>query len=311
MIRTRGQCAKILMRMAAFLLAAAAIVVWQREYLVKLYFENQVTQVGWFVNGAILLLFISGLARLIQLFLFYDREEQMLDQFKRSFTHGSHEEVVSAVPSNSIIGSRYSTIVDFYSARTEINHNALASTLLAQETSRTSFPKFVNNVLILSGVFGTIVSLTVALLGASSVIEQTESVGALNTVIHGMSTALSTTMTAILSYFFFAYFYLKLLDTQSHILGRIEHVSATLLIPKYQVATRSPEQNMNDMLIRTSEALAHFEQSVRTIDRINVRQSEMFEQIRQIMEMNSTTLEEIKILLRDGFRLGGPVDRDP
>ncbi len=311
MIRTRGQCAKILMRMAAFLLAAAAIVVWQREYLVKLYFENQVTQVGWFVNGAILLLFISGLARLIQLFLFYDREEQMLDQFKRSFTHGSHEEVVSAVPSNSIIGSRYSTIVDFYSARTEINHNALASTLLAQEASRTSFPKFVNNVLILSGVFGTIVSLTVALLGASSVIEQTESVGALNTVIHGMSTALSTTMTAILSYFFFAYFYLKLLDTQSHILGRIEHVSATLLIPKYQVATRSPEQNMNDMLIRTSEALAHFEQSVRTIDRINVRQSEMFEQIRQIMEMNSTTLEEIKILLRDGFRLGGPVDRDP
>ena len=309
MNRTSGRAIGILIRMLVFLSIGIVILIWQREYLIELYFKNQVTQVGWFVNGAILLLFISGLARLVQLFILYDREEGTLDKFIKMFASGSYDDIGAVVPSNSIIGRRYNTVVDFYGARTEINHNALAATLLAEETSRTSFPKFVNNVLILTGVFGTIVSLTVALLGASSVIDQTQSVSSLNTVIHGMSTALSTTMTAILAYFFFAYFYLKLLDTQSHILGRIEHVSATILIPRYQIATRSPEQNMNDLLVRTAEVLSHFEQSVKAIDDVHIRQSEMFEQIGQAMQHNSVMLNDIRELLRDGFRLGYPDDR--
>ncbi len=309
MKRTSGKSVSILIRMLICLLAGIALIVWQQDYLIDLYFRNQVTQVGWFVNGAILLLFLGGLGRLVLLFVMYDGEEAVLDRFAKVFPQGSHDDVVMATPSNSIIGRRYRTIVEFYSARTEINHNALAATLLAEETSRTSFPKFVNNVLILTGVFGTIVSLTVALLGASSVIEETESIGGLNIVIHGMSTALSTTMTAILAYFFFAYFYLKLLDTQSHILGRIEHVSATMLIPRYQVATRSPEQNLNDLLVRTAEALAHFDQTIRTIDAMSARQSEMFEQIGNIMNRNTAMLDDIRELLRDGFRLRNPEDR--
>ena len=105
--------------------------------------------------------------------------------------------------------NRYKTLLDLYSRRTAINHNALASTLMAQESSYISFPKFVNNILILTGVFGTIVSLSIALLGASDMLGNINDGDGLGVVIHGMSTALSTTMTAILAYLFFGYFYLK------------------------------------------------------------------------------------------------------
>ncbi len=300
----------VLLRMLGLFVIGAIVIYWQREYLIRLYFENQLTQVGWFVNGAILILFLSGIIRLVQLFVQYDREEAILDRFTEEVARAPLGAKEFAVPSNTIIGRRYNTVVDFNRARTEINHNALAATLLAQETSRTSFPKFVNNVLILTGVFGTIVSLTVALLGASSVIEQTENVAGLNTVIHGMSTALSTTMTAILSYFFFAYFYLKLLDTQSHVLGRVEHVSATLLIPRFQVSTRSPEQNLNELMVMTTEALSHIDQFVQAIDQVNMQQNDRFQQIGEIMEQNSRMLEDVKDILRDGFRLGDTEDRN-
>lgn len=308
--KTHKSTGQILTRMAVALLIIVGVGAWQHDYLADLYFRNQATQVGWYVNGAILLLFLSGLTRLIQLFMLYGREEEMIDRFTASFEPEAGEAgTAPGVPSTSIIGQRYNTIVDFYRARTEINHNALAATLLAEESSRTSFPKFVNNVLILTGVFGTIVSLTVALLGASSFISETQNVDGINMVIHGMSTALSTTMTAIFAYFFFAYFYLKLLDTQSHILGRVEHVSATLLIPRFQIATRSPEQNLNDLLVSMSEGLKGFEDSLKSLDQMNTRQNELFEQVTRVMDQNHTVLNNIRDLLRDGFRLHDDDDK--
>ena len=43
----------------------------------------------------------------------------------------------------------------------------------------------------------------------------TANTGSLSVVVHGMSTALSTTMTAILAYLFFGYFYLRVIDIQA------------------------------------------------------------------------------------------------
>ena len=293
----------MLYRMVAVLIVLAAVIVWQQEYLVSLYVDNQVTSIGWVVNGAIVALFLMGFSQLVRLFLLYGQEERTLDNFTQLFDTEDGEGSEHNVPADSLIGKRYKTLLEFSSSRTEINHNALASTLLAEESSRTSFPKFVNNILILTGVFGTIVSLTVALIGASTAISETEGLRGIDVVIHGMSTALSTTMTAILAYFLFGYFYLKLLDTQSYVLGRVEYVTATVLIPRYQAATRPPEQNLSEMLVHTVETLSKFENFINQIQDVNEQQRAMFDQFQNITNQNVALLNDIRRILRAGFRL--------
>ncbi len=294
---------RVILQMIVVLIAVGGILVWQQDYLSNLYFRNQLTRVGWIINGAILILFLVGLMQLVYLFIVYGREEAALDQFMVAVRTDNPEKALINLPPDTIIAERYQTVVDFYSVRSEINHNALAATLLAKESSRTSFAKFVNNILILTGVFGTIASLTVALVGASTAISDVSSIEGIDIVIHGMSTALSTTMTAILAYFLFGYFYLKLLDTQSYVLGRIEHVTATALMPQYQMATRSPEQNLNELLTNTIETIGNFEEFFKKLQNLSQDQSAMFARFESITQQNMELLSEIRTILRAGFRL--------
>ena len=296
--------------MAIVLIAVVVVVIWQQDYLQNLYIRNQLTRVGWVINGGIVALFAVGLIQLVYLFIRYGKEENALDQFSALIKTDDPQQALESLPKNSIISQRYQTVMDFFSVRSEINHNALAATLLAREASRTSFAKFVNNILILAGVFGTIVSLTVALLGASTAISDAGSLQGIDVVIHGMSTALSTTMTAILAYFMFGYFYLKLMDTQSYILGRIEHVTATELIPQYQAATRSPEQNLNELLSDTVETLTKFDTFFKQIQQVSETQNEMFAKFETLTRQNMELLGDIRSILRAGFRLRDENERE-
>ncbi len=293
----------MLAQLGIVLAFVAGIALWQHEYLINLYIANQLTKVGWVVNGAILALFLLGLTQMVRLLLHYRLEENALNAFSKAVKSGATDNMDKLLPANSIIGQRYHTVAGFFSSRTEINHNALAATLLARETSKTSFIKFVNNILILAGVFGTIVSLTVALIGASTAISATDSLRGIDVVIHGMSTALSTTMTAILAYFIFGYFYLKLMDTQSYILGRVEHETATELIPRYQVATRSPEQALSELLTGTVETINKFNEFINKMQTIGESQNQVLENFEQLTNENMRVLSDIRSILRAGFRL--------
>ena len=64
--------------MLIVLAVVLAIVLWQQDFLANLYIRNQITGVGWVVNGAILTLFLLGQAQIVRLFLMYDREENAL-----------------------------------------------------------------------------------------------------------------------------------------------------------------------------------------------------------------------------------------
>lgn len=292
----------ILIQIGIMTLLCIAIVVWQRDFLLKIYIENQVSNLGPTINGGIVLLFLAGLIRLVMLFVRYNREEQMINRFVLNVRQ--KVEPSQGVDTQSLIIQRYRTLLDLHNRRTMINHNALASTLIAGEASLIGFPKFVHNVMILTGVFGTIVSLSIALLGASDMISNISEISGLGNVIYGMSTALSTTMTAIVGYLFFGYFYLRLTDTQTYLISRIEDITATVLLPRFQIQQETVIKDFSDVIRAAAALVKKLDASQSRYEEAAEKLNEVLDQYRDEMHRNGASLDEMVGLLKRGFRLG-------
>lgn len=228
-----------LLRMILLAAIGAGLVFWKWDLVNEVYFKEQLTMLGLVINGAIVALFMTGMLRMVLSFLGYIREEAALVKFLRNLDRGGDSDPLKGVSNRSLIAQRYQTMVRLHEARTPVNQNALASALVASESTRSSMARFINNTLILTGVFGTIVSLSMALIGASDVLENAVSATGMGMVIHGMSTALSTTITAIVCYLYFGYFYLRVSDAQTNLVSGIEQVTTVHLMPKFQVQTDS------------------------------------------------------------------------
>lgn len=252
---TRNVLIQFLVALAIFVF----LLFWRIDFFKQVYVDNQVSSVGWTINGGIVLLFLTGLFRVVQLLLRYMREEAAINRFIRNLA--IEENPLEHVDQNSIVADRYDTLKMLHRKRASINHSALAATLLATEASYNSFPKFVHNTLILTGVFGTIVSLSIALLGASDIIESPAQLGGIGTIIHGMSTALSTTMTAIIAYLFFGYFYMKLTDSQTYLISRVEEVTATHLMPYFQLSHDVLAKEYADTVTSASNLMRRFDKA--------------------------------------------------
>jgi len=294
----------ILIQIGVVSLVVLGLIVWQRDILAQIYLNNQVSNLGIVINGAIISLFLAGLRRLVMLFFFYNSQEKMLNRFILNIRQNI--EPSQGVDAQALVTQRYRTLLDLHSRRTEINHSALAATLMAGESSRVGFPKFVYHVLILTGVFGTIVSLSVALLGASNMITDITEISGLGVVIHGMSTALSTTMTAIVAYLFFGYFYLRLNDTQTYLISRIEDITATVLLPRFQVQQETVVKDFSDVIRAAAQLVMKLDASQEKYEQTADKLSEVLEQYQVEMQHNSQALEEVVQLLKVGFRLSEP-----
>ncbi|MCY3768506.1 MAG: hypothetical protein OXG56_03930 [Gammaproteobacteria bacterium] len=328
----------ILLQMALVLALLAVVAIWQRGIIHQIYFANQVNTVGWAINGGIALLFVSGLAVLIRRFFEYRNQELSINRFIANITR--NEDPLLGIDESDMVAKRFLTLKSLNRRRANINQSALAATLLASESSRNSFLKFVHNILILTGVFGTIVSLSIALLGASDILQgsgqvapaagggQTEGLG---TMIFGMSTALSTTLTAIIAYLFFGYFYIKLTDTQTFLVSKIEEVTATTLLPHLQLNQEVVIKDYSDSILaatalvenltRSQKAYADSADSLRRaaqeltdqagrvtdqhgkLEELLPRIHDMIEQQRDTSKHNAENMDEVVSLLRRGFRL--------
>ena len=231
-----GYSRNILLRMFMVMAAAAAAVVWQADIITDIYIRHQIAGLGPLINGGILALFAIGVVNLIWVFLRYSREERALRRFVDNVGRGD-DAPIESLSAKTIIARRYTLMRALWERRAPINHSALAAMLAAGESTRSSMARFINNILILVGVFGTIVSLSVALLGASNLLTLDIGGGAvgggMSTVLSGMSTALSTTITAIVCYLYFGYFYLKLQDAQTHVINAVEQITAAWLMPRF------------------------------------------------------------------------------
>ena len=122
-------------------------------------------------------------------------------------------------------------------------------------------------------------------------------------VSHGMSTALSTTITAIVCYLVYGYFYLKLTDAQTHLLSQVEEVTTLYLLPRYG---HTPD----NLVHRVSGLVQGLQQTVEMMRSVQVDYAEAGAQLHSLLSslnqrvkpMNDD-MKQIKRTLREGFRL--------
>jgi hypothetical protein len=307
---------RILLRLVIAAIMLFIIVVISREFILDFYIRSQRTQAGLIINGATLALFLAGLVKIVMGLLYYAREEAALARFIRAVDDDQLDLMVGVDP-RTIIHQRYATILRICKQNAPINHGALASLLLADESERLTFPRFINNVLILMGVFGTIVGLAIALVGAANLLQSEHNLGSMDVLIHGMSVAPATTIIAIVCYIFFGYFYLKLNDAQTHLIAGVEQVTSLYLLPKFsrnadsilhEVANlvgelRRATEDMRDGQSGYGEAGIRLRETANDFSRAGHRLSMILEELDARMSAMTGDVKAIKGMLRDGFRL--------
>jgi hypothetical protein len=297
-----GYSRSILLQLILLSIVLVLIILINLQFVADIYFKNQATRVGYMVNGSILFLFALGLFRIISLLMRYSLEESALARFLRN-VEDDEARATDKISKNSLIARRYRSVVEISKHNVAVNHSALASTLIATESTRLSLPKFISNILILTGVFGTIVSLSIALLGASNIIDSADGLGNMGLVIHGMSTALSTTTTAIVCYLFFGYFYLKTTDVQTQLLSGIEQATTLYIMPRFTYQTDSILHEVGNLVRALREAAENLGQVEADFAEAGNNMNEMIGGYADSAVNLDNNMVEIKQLLRTGFRL--------
>jgi hypothetical protein len=292
----------VLYRLLLLMVVASILLIVGAQQINHLYFENQITATGLIINGSIVGLFMLGMVKIIITLFQYQTEEKALCNFARAIDADDYQPAEEIDPRR-IIYRRYALIRAMSKQNAVIDHGALASILIANESTRISFPKFIHNILILSGVFGTIVSLSMSLVGASNLLESADAFSNMGMVIHGMSTALSTTITAIVSYLIFGYFYLRLTDVQTRLLSRVEEVTTLYLIPRYSVTGDSVMTQVSGLIRSLQEIAIAMQNSQKEYTETGRALSEVARSIKQQIGPMGNSIKGIKSLLHEGFRL--------
>jgi biopolymer transport protein ExbB/TolQ len=295
-------CKVALLQLLVSIIVIAALILFNFDFLHEFYIANQETMVGIIINSFIVVLFIAGLLSIIRALGYYAAQEKALRLFRKNLTRDL-DEPDEGVGQHTIIVQRYHRLQELNRTNTAVDQNALAAALVAQESLKTSFPRFVNNILILAGVFGTIIALSIALLGADDMLTDTGAVSGMGTVIHGMSTALSTTMTAIFCYVFFHFFYSKLTDIQTNILSQIEDVTQTQLVARHAVTESDVLRNANQMLNVLQSLITEMKETQQEYTHVGKQLVALITASQQDTTGMNTHFDKLEHLLREGFRL--------
>jgi len=303
MIDTRhNHSGRTLLRLIILGTLAILVLLANVDFIQGLYFKHQLTSAGLLINGGIVLVFLLGLVKIVMVLAAYMGEESDLARFATHLKKGNGNPL-KGVGAHSIIARRYRLVLGLSERNARIDQSALATTLVADEGTRISFSRYVSNILILTGVFGTIVSLSIALVGASDLLDGAQDTANMGLVIHGMSTALSTTITAILCYLFYGYFYLKLGDAQAHLLAGVEEVTTVYLVPQYA-------HDKDTMLDEVSGLIHGLRQTAEVMKAVQLNYAEAGVRLQDMLkvlgeQIHSTARDTaaVKQLLREGFRL--------
>jgi hypothetical protein len=283
---------------------------WNFQFIFSFYFENQQTPTGIIINSFIVALFFFGMINVVYHLLRYRKEEKSIAGLANNI-ESLRTDLMHGLVADSIVAKRYWTLKSIQKVNGEINHSALSAMLTADESTKFGLIRYINNILILTGVFGTIVSLSIALLGASDLIDSAAgSLGGMGLVIHGMSTALSTTITAIVSYVLFGYFYTRLNDVQTHFLSGVEQLTSIYLLPQFVPSGDDIVHKMTDLIKSVVFAANNLKKTQEIYHESATSLQETINMNRTQIEGLSAELMEIKLILRDGFRLPQPLPKN-
>ncbi len=220
----------MIVQAGVILLLFGALLYWQRATLEEIYLGPLATQLGLVVNGIIGALFLVALARIFYLLFAYARESRAIDLFEEQVDFGLTDAGIETL-SESLVVQRYRVLQQGRSELDRPQQAALSAILLNQEMTRLGLIRLIQGLLILLGVFGTVASLSLALVGASDLLSFPQDGGGITQVVHGMATALSTTMTAIAAYLVLTLIFSRLVASQSSVCQRIEWLTLRRLLP--------------------------------------------------------------------------------
>ena len=291
----------------AVLIVALAL---NAKFLIGIYFGQQSTSISIVINGLVVLLFVLGIGKIVRNLLFYRKQEIALNGFIKNDDRGATDPVRN-LDSEALIVTRYHTMSARHAEGNAIDQGALSAILVAQESSRISLPRFIHNILILAGVFGSILSLLIALIGAPDLLLVNSGSGGMKFFIQGLSTALSTTVTAIVCFIFFGYFHIRSADIQTKVISNIEHITLERLVPRFQVVRETVNTETARLVHLLNAACTTLSKA--QAQTMELHSEEVAQQIaQQIAQQNNhldsvnRKLQDVLETLRQGFRLDQP-----
>lgn len=306
-IKTRYYLTLLQMLVILFLMGLGILL--NKEVVTQFFNTTQAGQLGLVLNGIVLLIFLVGLVRMIMIFLGYTHEQDTLQRFLKRLQENAPNPAYG-LSDDALIVDRYHAVKTIARQQADINHGALAATLVASQTAQFTLVRFVNSILILAGVFGTVVSLAVALMGAAGLMNSSDNMKNMWDIIGGMSNSLSTTVTSIVCYVFFAYFYLRLQDARTQLLTNVENVTTLYILPRFQ-------HQSNNLLHDVSVLAAELRTAAETINQVQNRFLQAGERLQLAADAlqsavghSSDDIRVIRESLREGFRLDAK-DKQP
>jgi DNA segregation ATPase FtsK/SpoIIIE-like protein len=292
-----------LMQVVFFLIAIAVLILANKNTIANLYTSGEISKTGMIINAIIVGLFLLGMIRIITVLFRYISEHQTLLKLVEYLKENASNPI-SRLPENSIAAQRYTAVRWVAKQGAPVNQAALASSTNASENARLTLIRFVHSTLILAGVFGTVVSLSMALIGAAGLLNSPEGVKEMGTIISSMSSALSSTVTAIVCFFIFAYFYLRLNDSRIQLLSSLEDVTSLYLLPKIT----HTEDAMIGQVTELTKALNAAADKLLVVEQTFITAGEKLQHAVNDLQgqVSNSSLEEIKDLIRKGFHLSEP-----
>jgi biopolymer transport protein ExbB/TolQ len=302
MIVTKANSRNVLFQMLIFVLAVAILLLMQKKTLLDLYTSGDASRMGLMLNGFILALFLFGLVRIVFVLLGYAREQEILIRLADNLKNNVPRPVAN-LPETSLAVKRYEQIRWVNQHNAPVNQGAMAASLNASESSRLTLIRFVHNILILTGVFGTVVSLSIALVGASGLLDSPEGMHNMSTIIGGMSTALSTTITAIITFIVYAYFFLRLNDVKVRLLSSIEDVTSLYILPRITHTEQSLIRDVAKLTVALRQAAERMSEVEHNFIAAGASLQAAVDALHGQVDTVGAEMQEIKTLVRAGFRL--------
>ncbi len=310
---------QILVQMAVILALAVTVAVlvflWKVDAVAAVLFGDPRPLI---LNGVIFLLFIMGIWQLFLKVRHYQRQEIQIAEFMARRAEGyPTADVLADFDEPSLLIDRHSTIKELFEGGGPVDHGAISAIMLAGESLHLSFPRFVNNVLILTGVFGTVSSLIFALIGAADVLQTAVPGSGMGLMLLGMNTALTTTATAIVCYFFFTFFFHRFTDLQTWVVSQLERASLLYIVPDFSFEaeavnhqTKLLVEDVRQLVAEMRQGLGGIEGAVARIDEGARARQEQGDAIiaRQDsqngkLDESLSQLAELRNVLVEGFRL--------